>query len=205
MLIFGLRSTSDDQLGWLMESNPFCHPSPPKKIKWLFLDYIQLLMIGQAGWWTRTPSTTPLQQTTWNARFWIAFNFWWSAGQVHGLERHLPLLSIQKNKMLVFGLHSTSDDWPSNLSDEHRLKHKKKWKGPPRSSKSKILIFGLCSISDDWPSDPSDKCWPKYQKRPPKSSKNEMFVFGLSSISDDQPSNPSNKSWLKLEKRHPKS
>ena len=42
MLIFGLRSTSDDQPGWLMDSNPICHPSPVKKIKCSFLDYIQL-------------------------------------------------------------------------------------------------------------------------------------------------------------------
>ena len=61
MLIFGLCSTSDDWLGWLMDSNPMCHPSPAKKIKCSFLDYVQLLMIGQAGQWTRTPSTTPLQ------------------------------------------------------------------------------------------------------------------------------------------------
>ena len=61
MLIFGLRSTSGDWLGWSMDSNPICHPSPAKKIKWLFLDYVQLLMMGQAGRWTRTPSATPLQ------------------------------------------------------------------------------------------------------------------------------------------------
>ena len=61
MFIFGLRSTSDDQPGWLMDSNPICHPSPAKKMKCSFLDYIQLLMIGQAGWWTQTPSATSLQ------------------------------------------------------------------------------------------------------------------------------------------------
>ena len=31
MLLFGLRSTSDDRLGWLMDSNPICQPSPAKK------------------------------------------------------------------------------------------------------------------------------------------------------------------------------
>ena len=61
MLIFGLRSTSDDWLGWSMDSNPICHPSPANKIKCLFLDYIQLLVIGRAGQWTWTPSTSPLQ------------------------------------------------------------------------------------------------------------------------------------------------
>ena len=57
MLIFGLRSISDDQLGWLMDSNPVCHHSPTKKMKCSFLDYVQLLMIGWAGQWTRTLST----------------------------------------------------------------------------------------------------------------------------------------------------
>ena len=49
MLIFGLRSTSDDRPGWSMDSNPIHHPSPAKKMKCSFLDYVQLLMMGQAG------------------------------------------------------------------------------------------------------------------------------------------------------------
>ena len=60
MFIFELCSTSDGRLGWSMDSNPVCHPSPAKK-KCSFLDYVQLLMIGQTGQWTRTPSATPLQ------------------------------------------------------------------------------------------------------------------------------------------------
>ena len=58
MLIFGLRSISGDWPGWPMDSNPIRHPSPAKKIKCSFLDYIQLLMIGRVGRWTGTPSTT---------------------------------------------------------------------------------------------------------------------------------------------------
>ena len=58
---------------------------------------ILVLMISQAGQWTQTPSTTPLQPKKWNARFfWITFYFWWSAGLVDGLEHHLPPLSSQK-------------------------------------------------------------------------------------------------------------
>ena len=60
-LILGLCSTSDDQLGWSMVSNPFHHPSAAKKTKSLLLDYVQLLMISQAGEWTQTPSATSLQ------------------------------------------------------------------------------------------------------------------------------------------------
>ena len=48
--------------------------------------------------------------------------------------------------MLSFGLHSTSGDQPSNLSDESQLNCEKR---PPKSSKNKILIFGLRSSSDD--------------------------------------------------------
>ena len=139
MLIFGLRSTSDDWPGWSMDSNPICHLSAATKMKCSFLDYIQLLMIGWAGRWTQTPSpgkimkcsfldyiqllmiswagqwtqtlsATCLQPQKWNAHFWITFNFWWLAGLVNGLEPHLPPLSSHKKKMLIFGLHSTSDD-----------------------------------------------------------------------------------------------
>ena len=56
MFVFGLRSTSDDRLSdlskkcWLkckkMKKGPLSH----RKIKCLFLDYVQLLMIGQVIW-----------------------------------------------------------------------------------------------------------------------------------------------------------
>ena len=174
MLIFWLCSTSDDWLGWSMDSNPIHHPSPPKKMKCSFLDYIQLLMIGRAGQWTETPSATSLQPKTWNATFWITFNFWWSAGLVNGLKPHLPPLSSQKSDMLIFVLHSTSDvgqtgqwTWTSSTTPLQP----KKWNAhfwitlnfwwsaglvnglephpPPVSSqKNEMLIFWLCSTSD---------------------------------------------------------
>ena len=130
ILIFGLHSISDDQLGWSMDLNPICHPSPAKKIKCSFLDYVQLLMIGWAGRWTRTPSTTPLQPKKWNACFWNMFNFWWLARLVDGLEPCLSPLSSQKNKMLIFGLRSTSDDHPGWSMDSNPIHHPslaKKW------------------------------------------------------------------------------
>ena len=61
MFIFGLHLISNDQLGWSIDSNPIGHPSPVKKMKCTFFDYIQLLMIGWAGRWAQTPSATPLQ------------------------------------------------------------------------------------------------------------------------------------------------
>ena len=123
VLIFGLCSTSDDWPGWSTDSNPICYPSPAKKIKCLFLDYVQLLMIGQAGQWTRTPSATPLQPKKWYACFSIMLNFWWLARLVDGLEPHLLPLSSQKNEMLVFGLCSTSDDQPGWSMDSNPIHH----------------------------------------------------------------------------------
>ena len=73
-----------------------------------------------------------------NACFWIMFNFWWSAGLVDGLESHLPPLSSQKSEMLIFGLHSTSDDQPSNPSNESQPKCDKR---PLSHQKNEILIF----------------------------------------------------------------
>ena len=59
-----------------------------------------------------------------------------------------------KNEMLVFGLHSNSDDQPSNPSNESQLKCEKM---PPESLKNEMLIFGLHSTSDDRPCNPSNK------------------------------------------------
>ena len=208
-LIFTLCSTSDDRSGWSMDSNPVYHPSPAKKMKCLFLDYVQLLMISQASQWTRThlppissqknkmlvfglrstsddwlgwsmdlnPSATRLQPKKWNAHFWITFNFWWSAGLVNGLKPHLPPLSSQINKMLIFGLHSTSDDrsgWSMDLNPVCQ---------PSPAKKIKCLILGyvqLLMIGWAGVMDLNPICHPSPAK------KNKMLIFGLHSTSDDQ-------------------
>ena len=149
----------------------------PKKMKCSFLDYIQLLMICQAGWWTWIPSATPLQPKKWNACFWIMFNFWWLAWLVDGLKPHPPPLSSQKNEMLIFGLLSISGDQPGWSMDSNAIHHPspaKEWNAhfwitfnfwwsaglvngleshlPPLSKeKNDMLIFILRSTSDDWP------------------------------------------------------
>ena len=208
MLIFGLCSTSDDQPGWSMDSNPICHPSPAKKMKCSFLDYVQLLMIGQTGWWTRTPSTTHLQPQKWNAHFWVMFNFWWSARLVDGLKPHLPPISSQKHEMLVFGLHSTSDDQPGWSMDSNPIcnpcpaKKMKcsfldyiqllmiSWIGPwtrtpsatPLQPKKWNAHF-LITFNFWWSGGLVDRLKPHL---PPLSShKNEMLIFVLRSTSDD--------------------
>ena len=115
-----------------MDSNPIHHPSPAKKMKCSFSDYVQLLMICWAGRWTQTPSTAPLQpKKNEMLLFWITLNFWWMARLSDGLKPHPPSLSSQKNEMLIFGLHSTFDDWPGWSMDSNPIQHpspaKKKW------------------------------------------------------------------------------
>ena len=63
--------------------------------------------------------------------------------------------------MLVFGLCSTSDDQPSNLSNESQPKCKIM---TAKLSKNEMLIFGLLSTSDDWPSNLSNESQLKCEK-----------------------------------------
>ena len=103
MSVFGLRSTSDDRLSSLskkmlteMQNNkkgPLSH----WKIKCSFLDYVQLLMIGQA---------IRAKNINRNIKKWKR-----------------PPKSL-KNRMFNFGLHSTSHDRPSDLSKKHQPKCK---------------------------------------------------------------------------------
>ena len=108
MFIFGLCSTSDDRPSDLSkninrnvinEKGPLSH----RNIKCSFLDYIQLLMIGQA-----IRAKTIYQ----NAK-----------------KQKRPPKSL-KNKMFIFGLCSTSDDWPSGPSKICQPNHKKMKKAP---------------------------------------------------------------------------
>ena len=101
-----------------MDWNPIHHPSPAKKLNahfWITFNF----------WWSAglvdglEPHLPPLSSQKMKCSFWITFNFWWSPGLVDGLEPHLPPLSSQQNKMLIFGLRSTSDDrygWSMDLS-----------------------------------------------------------------------------------------
>ena len=82
-------------------------PPMSSKNKMLIFGLIQLLMIGQMIW---------------------ATNINWNAKKKKKNKKRPPMSS--KNKMLIFGLCSTSDDWPSDLSDKHRLKYKKNERRP---------------------------------------------------------------------------
>ena len=59
-------------------------PLSHQKVKCLFLDYIQLLMISQAIWATKVDWNVkkgPLSHHKMKCSFWITFNFWWLAMQ----------------------------------------------------------------------------------------------------------------------------
>ena len=167
---------------WLARLVNGLEPHPPalssQRMKCSFLDYIQLLMIGWAGQWTRTSSTTPFQAKKWNAYFCIMFNFWWSAGLVDGLKHHLLPLSSQKNEMLIFVLCSTSGDQPGWLMESNPICH------PSQVKKMKcsflyyiqLLMIGRAGHRTQTPS-----------TSPLKPKKNEMLIFGLHLTSDDQP------------------
>ena len=140
---------------------PHLPPLSSQKMKSSFLEYVPLLMIGQAGRWTRTPSATPLQPKKLNAHSKIMFNFWRLAGLVDGLKPHLSPLSSQKNEMLVFGLPSTSDDWPGWSMHSNPICH------PSPAIKNEMLIFGLHSTSDvqqAWSMDLNPICHPSAAK-----------------------------------------
>ena len=100
---------------------PHLPPVCSQKMKCSFLDYVQLLMIGQAGQWTRTPSTTPLLPKKIKCSFLDYVHFWWSAWLIDELEPHLPPFSYQKNEMLNFLLRSTSDNQPSWSMDSKSI------------------------------------------------------------------------------------
>ena len=141
MLIFGLHSTSDDRPGWLMDSNPICHPSPAKKIKCSFSDYVKLLMIGQAIW-AKNVDRNPKNEKGPLSHWKIKCSFLDSVQllmigreiQAKNIDQNTkkqkrPPMSL-KNEMFIFGLRSTSDDRPSNLSKKHWPKCKKMKKAP---------------------------------------------------------------------------
>ena len=79
--------------------------------------------------------------------------------------------------MFIFGLRSTSDDRPSDLSKKNVDQNTQKQKRPPKSSKNKMFGFGLHSTFDDRLSDPSKKCRPKCKKKGPLSHRKIKCSF----------------------------
>ena len=111
MLIFGLHLTSDDRPGWLIDSNPVCHPSPVKEIKCLFLDYIQLQWSAKLvnGLEIHLPPLCSQKIKCMFLDYVQLLMIGWAGRSIQNPSAtHLQ----PKNKMLIFGLHSTSDDGP---------------------------------------------------------------------------------------------
>ena len=152
------------------EKGPLSH----WKKKCLFLDYVQLLMIGQAIWakkcWHKCKTTkkAPYVIEKSNVHFWITFNFWWSEGR----KQKGPLIWVknvnrnakkQKGPLSHWKIKCSFLDYVQLLMISQAIwaknidQNAKKWKRPPKSSKNKMFIFGLRSTSDDWPSDLSKK------------------------------------------------
>ena len=160
-----------------MDLNPIHHPSTAKKRNAPFLDYAQLLMIGWAGWWTQTPSSTPLLPKKWNAHFCITFNIWcwpdWSM-DLNLIHHSSPAKNMKCSflgyiQLLVI---SRAVRWTQTPSATPLLPKKRNayfwimfnfwWSAglldtlepspPPISSlKIEMLIFWLCSTSDNQP------------------------------------------------------
>ena len=130
---------------WIYGLEPHLPPlTSPQKNEMLIFGLCLFLMIGWAGQWTRTLSTTPLQPEKWNVHFAIMFNFWWWARLVDGLEPCLPPLSSQKKWNDHFWITFNFWWWAGLVNGL------KPHPSPLSSQKNEMLIFGLCSTSDDW-------------------------------------------------------
>ena len=150
MLIFWWSAKQSEQKTltkmWKNVKGPLSH----WKIKCLFLDYVQFLMIGQAIQAKNVDQTIKKQKDPPKS----------SKNQMFILD-YIQLLIISRAI------------WVKNVDQ-----NAKKQKRPPKSLKNQMFIFGLLSTSDDQSSNRSKKRWPKCKKwkRPPKSSKNQMFI-----------------------------
>ena len=125
-----------------MDSNLICHPTPTKKMKYLFLYYVQLLMTGQVGWWTRTPSANFLQPNNEMLIFGLCSTsddqLGWSMD-----SNHMCHLSPGIKWNAYFWI--TFNFWWSAVMVDGVKPH-----APSLSNrKNEMLILVLCSTSDD--------------------------------------------------------
>ena len=177
MLLFGLCSTSDDQPAEWWTQTPSTTPLQPKNEILVFV--LRCTSDDQPGWlMDLNPIHHPSPAKKWNAHFWITFNFWWLTRLVDGLKPHPPSISSQNNEMLIFGLHSTFDDWPGWSMESNPIHHP--------SPEKKNEMHGFCiTLNFWWSAGLVDGLKPHL---PPLSSqKYEMLIFGFCSTSDDQP------------------
>ena len=132
------------------------------------------------------PIHHPSPAKEWNACFWITFNFWWLVRLVNGLEPHLPPLSNQKNDMLIYGLHSTSYNWPGWSMDSNPICNPSPTKKMKCSFLDNVQLLMIGQFNFWWSARLVNGLQPHLQ--PLSNQKNEMVIFVLSSNSGDQPS-----------------
>ena len=114
------------------EKGPLSH----WKIKCSFLDYVQLLIIGQAIWAKNVDRKAKNEK-----------------GPLGHWKIKCSFLDYVQLLMIGQAIRAKNVD-----------RKAKKLKRPPRSSKNIMLVFGLCSTSDDQLSNPGKKCWLKCKK-----------------------------------------
>ena len=143
MLIFGLRSTSDDRLGWWMGFKPICHPSLAKKN--------QILAFGLCStsddWPGWSMDSNPMQHPSPAKKMKCSFLDYiqllmisW-AGRWSQTPSTTPLQPKKQNPCfwIMFNFW-----WSARLVNglKPHLPHLS-------SQKNEMLIFGLCSTSDN--------------------------------------------------------
>ena len=144
MLIFGLRSTSDDQPGWLINLNPICHPCPAKKMKCSFLNYVELLIVGWAvnGLKCHPP---PVSSQGMKCSF-LNYIQLLMIGRAGRWTRTPSTTHIQPKKWNACFWIMFNFWWSAGL-----VNGLKPQPPPISSQKNEMLIFGLLSISGDQP------------------------------------------------------
>ena len=174
MLIFVLHSTFDDWLGLSMDLNPIHHLSPPKKMKCSYFDYVQLLMIGQVGQWTRTPSTTCLQPKKMKCSFldYAQLLMISQAVRWNQTPSATPLQTIKWNAHFWITFNFW---WSAGLVDGLEPH-------PPPVSSQKWNVHILIMFNFWWLAGLVNGLKP--HPSPLSSQKNEMLIFVLRSTSD---------------------
>ena len=128
------------------------------------MDYVQLLMIGWAGRWTRTPSTTPL------CSFLDYVQLLMISWVIREKKISTEMQKNEKGSLSHWKIKCSFLDYIQLLMIGQAIRAKnvdqntKKQKRSPKSSKNKMFIFWLCSTSDDQLSNLRKKCWPKHKK-----------------------------------------
>ena len=119
-------------------------------MKCSFLDYVQLLMIGQAIQVMKVIQNAKKMAAKLSKNEMLIFRLRSTSGdqQSNPSDENYPKYKIMaaklsKNEMLIFGLCSTSDDWPSNPSDESHPKCKKM---AAKLSKNEMLILDYVQL-----------------------------------------------------------